>query len=146
MTVKLLNKQLHIYGCKNCNITIALKYQTKRKTHFGKILYDKFKMQTEINLSLNDHKSFKFQLRAPTINIHLSPSITMLTSPNTHLEWGFNPSANINTHVARGFCANTNPSPNHYNNKFTTHVHKWSYLESVFIETKIISFAVYTLP
>ena len=67
-------------------VTIALKYQTKRKTNFGKILYDKFKMQTEINLSLNEHKSFKFQPRAPTIIIHLSPSLTMLTSPNTHLE------------------------------------------------------------
>ena len=71
---------------------------------------------------------------------NLSPSITMLTPPNTHLEWGFNPSANINTHVARGFRSNTNQSPNHYNNKFTTHVHKWPYLESVFIETKIISY------
>ena len=120
-----LNKQLHIYGRKNCKITIALKYQTKRITNFGNILhvYDKFKMQTELNLSLNDHKSFKFQLRAPTINIHLSPSITMLTPPNTHLEWGFNPSANINTHVARGFRANTNQSPNRYNNQCTTHVH-----------------------
>ena len=61
-------------------ITIALKYQTKQKTNFGKVLYDKFKMQTEINLSLNDHNSFKFQLRAPTINIHLSPSILILSN------------------------------------------------------------------
>jgi len=71
---------------------------------------------------------------------NLSPSITMLTSPNTNLEWEFNPSAHINTHVARGFHANTNQSPNHYNNKFTTHVHKWPNSESVFIETKTISF------
>jgi len=44
----------------------------------------------------------------------LTLSITMLSPPNTHLEWGFKTSAKINSHKARGCRANTNHSPNNY--------------------------------
>ena len=72
-------------------------------------------MQTEINLSLNDYKSFNFQLRAPTIYTLISID-NLVDSAKYSPRVRFNPSANINTHVARGLRANTNQSPNHYSN------------------------------